>query len=221
MEPGHEGGGAEVTIAAMPRWRALPWQLRYRYGARLASELRRLAVVATHRHCRVELAGPAWLGPGFALHIPEHGSFVVGPGVEFRRGFVCEISGEGRVTIGAGSAFTSHALIQCSTQIDIGERCVFGQSTVIADGFHRFRDPHRHLLDQGYDFRPVVIGDGAVATSKCTITASVGERALLAAHSVVTRPVPAYSLAGGAPARVIDYFGPPELRPVDTPASKP
>lgn len=205
----------------MARWRVLPWQLRYQYGARLASELRRLVIVATHRHCRVELAGPTWLGPGFALHIPEHGSFVVGPGVEFRRGFVCEISGSGRVTIGAGSAFTSHTLIQCTTQIEIGRRCVFGQSTVIADGFHRFRDPDRHLLDQGYDLRPVTIGDGAVATSKCTITASVGERALLAAHSVVTRPVPAYSLAGGAPARVIEYFGPPDRRPADAPASTP
>ena len=62
---------------------------------------------------------------------------------------------------------------------DIGERCIFGSSTVIADGFHRFRDHSQHLLDQGYDFRPVTIGNGAVATSKCTITASVGERALV------------------------------------------
>ena len=48
---------------------------------------------------------------------------------------------------------------------------------------------------------------------KCTILADIGERALVAANSVVTRPVPAYCLAAGAPARTVEYFGPPELRP--------
>jgi acetyltransferase-like isoleucine patch superfamily enzyme len=166
-------------------------------------------IQATHLHCRVEFQGPVRLGPGFALDIPDHGSFIVGPGVDFRRGFVCEISDHGRVTIGAGSVFTSIALLQCTTSIDIGERCIFGASALIADGFHKFRDPTRHLLDQGYDFRPVSIGNGAVVLTKCTITADIGERALIAAHSVVNDPVPAFCLAGGAPARVIEYFGPP------------
>lgn len=196
-------------------WRRVPWRLRYDLGGRWASHARRLAVIATHRHCRVEFRGPVRLGPGFALQIPGAGTFVVGAGVDFRRGFVCEISGGGQVTIGSGSVFTSHALIQCSTSIAIGERCIFGQATMIADGFHRFRDPDLHLLDQGYDFRPIVIGDGAVVTSKCTITAGIGERALIAAHSVVTKAVPAYCLAGGAPARVLEYFGPPERRPAE------
>ena len=196
-------------------WRKLPWYVRYRWGGRLASDARKLLITLTHRHCRVEFQGPVRLGPGFSLDIPDSGSFIVGPGVDFRRGFVCEISGDGRVTIGGGSVFTSHALIQCSTSIDIGERCIFGASTVIADGFHRYRDPEQHLLDQGYDFRPITIANGAVATSKCTITADVGERALIAAHAVVTQPVPAFCVVGGAPARVLEYFGPPELRPLN------
>jgi len=177
------------------------------------STTRRIMVKATHLHCHVEFRGPVRVGPGFALDIPERGTFIVGPGVDFRRGFVCEISGEGRVVVGAGCIFTSTALIQCSTSIEIGRRCIFGQATMIADGNHRFRDPDRHLLDQGYEFRPIVIGDGAVITTKCTILADIGERALVAANSVVTRPVPAYCLAAGAPARTVEYFGPPELRP--------
>jgi acetyltransferase-like isoleucine patch superfamily enzyme len=195
-------------------WRRLPWHVRYRVGARVASRARQLLITVTHLHCRVEFNGPVRIGPGFALDIPDKGSFIVGPAVDFRRGFVCEISDHGRVTIGAGSVFTSDALIQCTTSIDIGERCIFGQSALIADGFHRYRDHSKHLLDQGYDFRPVTIGDGAVATSKCTITADVGEHALIAAHSVVTQPVPAFCVIGGAPARVIEYFGPPDRRPL-------
>ena len=200
----------------VPReWSRLPWLVRYRAAPRLASDLRRLAISATHRHCRVEFAGPVRLGPGFHLEIPDRGSFLVGAGVDFRRGFVCEISGDGVVRIGAGSVFTSNMLIQCSTSIEIGQGCVFGQSTLIVDGSHRFKDLHRPVLEQGYDYRPVRIGDGATVMTKCTILADVGDRAFIGANSVVTRPIPPYCLAVGAPARVVDYFGPPDLRPAE------
>jgi acetyltransferase-like isoleucine patch superfamily enzyme len=185
------------------RLERLPWWLRYRLAPRLASEVRRIAVEATHRHCTVRFAGPVWIGPGFALEIPDRGTLEIGAAVQFRRGFVCEISGNGRVVIGDGSIFTSHALVQCSTSIVVGQRCVFGQSVMLADGSHRFRDPTRHLLDQGYDFRPLTIGDGAVVMSKCTVTADVGAGTVVGAHSLVTKPLPAHCLAGGVPARVL------------------
>jgi acetyltransferase-like isoleucine patch superfamily enzyme len=138
---------------------------------------------------------------------------IIGPGVDFRRGFVCEISGEGRVEIGAGTTFTSHTLVQCSTSIEIGTRCAFGQSVLIVDGYHRYADPGRHWLDQGYDFRPIKIGDGAGISDKCTIQADIGERAMIASHSVVNRAIPAYVVAAGSPARVVRYFGPPDEGP--------
>jgi acetyltransferase-like isoleucine patch superfamily enzyme len=37
---------------------------------------------------------------------------------------------------------------------------------------------------------------------------------MIGAHSLVNRDVPDWCLAVGAPARVKEYFGPPELRPV-------
>jgi len=172
-----------------------------------------VGILATHRHCRVEFQRPVRLGPRFQLHIPDAGEFVVGPDVDFRRDFVCEIYGTGRVSIGAGSIFTSNSVVLCSTTVEIGARCVFVQGTLIADGNHRFRDWRRHLLDQGYDFRPIKISDGAVVMSKCTILADIGKGAVIGANSLVNKPVPAYCLAGGVPAQVIEYFGPPELRP--------
>ncbi|HWB68040.1 MAG TPA: acyltransferase, partial [Mycobacteriales bacterium] len=90
---------------------------------------------------------------------------------------------------------------------------VFGQAVMIADGNHKFRDHTQHLLDQGYEFRPITIGDNAIVTSKCTILNSIGDGAVIGANSVVTKPVPAFCLAVGAPARVVEYFGPPERRP--------
>jgi len=195
-------------VNASDRLRRKAWQLRYRTAPQIASDWRRRSAEFLHGHARVEFQGPVRIGPGFSLDIPGPGTLVVGPGCDFRRGFVCEINGDGRVEIGPNSIFTSYALIQCTTSITIGARCIFGQDVMIADGNHRFRDHERHLLDQGYDYRPITIGDGAVVTSKCTIVNSIGKRALVGANSVVTREVPAYTLVAGVPAKVVEYFGP-------------
>lgn len=193
--------------------RKLPWSIRYRTGARIASRFRQAAVTLTHRHCRVEFQGPVHLGPGFFLNIPNRGEFIVGPGVDFRRGFVCEISGDGRVTIGGGSTFTYDVVIQCSTTIEIGQNCVFAQGVLVADGSHRYRDHTTPMVAQGYDFRPIKIGDGASVMAKSTVIADVGAGAFVAANAVVTKPVPDFCLAAGVPARIVDYFGPPDRRP--------
>ena len=197
------------------RLRRIPWRLRHEHASRLGWELRRWSIAGTHLHADVSIARPVRLGPRFTLVIPQPATLHIEEGCDFRRDFVCEIGPGGTVRIGAGSIFTSSALLQISSSLTIGRRCVFGQAVMIADGNHRFRDHTRHLLDQGYDLRPITIGDGAVVTSKCTVLASIGEGAVIGANSVVTREVPPYCLAVGAPARVVEYFGPPEQHPPD------
>jgi acetyltransferase-like isoleucine patch superfamily enzyme len=193
------------------RW--LPWNLGYRWGPLFASRLRRRWVLLRHPHANVQIDPTAYLGPGFSLHIVGTGTFIAGPGCEFRRGFRAEIEGDGRITFGAGCVCTYYVLIQCSTQIEMGERVTFGQSAIVVDGQHRFRDLTMPMLAQGYNYRPIVIGDDVTTTSKCTIMASIGKRTLLGANSVVTRDLPPYCVAFGAPARVIDYYGPPGQEP--------
>jgi acetyltransferase-like isoleucine patch superfamily enzyme len=200
--------------------RELPRAIGYRRGPRFMSALRRRWVLLRHPHADIRIDPSAYLGPGFSLHVPGPGTFVVGPRVEFRRGFRCEIEGRGRVTVGADTRFTYYVLIQCSTTIDIGERCMFGQSTIVIDGNHRFRDVTKPMLEQGYDFSPIVIEDDATITSKCTIIASVGKRAFIGANSVVTKPAPPYTVTVGTPARPIDYFGPPGEEPAELAPTK-
>lgn len=180
---------------------------RYGPGPRAMSALRRRKLLLTHPHADIRFEGPVHVGPGTTFHIPAGGRLVVGAGVEFRRGFTLEIEQSGEVLIGAGSICTYGVVIQCTTSVRIGERCMLGQDTLVVDGQHRFRDPGRPMLEQGYDWSPVTIGDDAVITSKCTIMADVGERAFVGANSVVTKPVPPFTVAVGAPARVIETFG--------------
>jgi acetyltransferase-like isoleucine patch superfamily enzyme len=178
------------------------------------SALRKWWVLVRHPHADIRFEGPVYIGPGFSLHIPDRGSFIVGPHVEFRRGFRAEVFGEGRIEIGRGSVFTYYVLMQCTTSIVIGERCMFGQSTIVVDGNHRFRDLTKPMLDQGYDFSPVQIHDDATITTKCSIIASdIGQRAFVGANSVVTKPIPPFTVAVGSPARPVEYFGPPGGEP--------
>jgi acetyltransferase-like isoleucine patch superfamily enzyme len=183
-------------------------------GPWLMSWLRKQWVLFRNPHAHIEFQGPVYLGPRFSLDMPHGGTFIVGPGVEFRRGFRAELAGaDSRITIGGSCTFTYDAVIQCATTIDIGKHCIFGQATLLVDGNHRFRDLDRPILQQGYDFQALKIGDHVMVTSKCTIIADIGERTFVGANAVVTRPLPAFCVAGGVPARVIDYFGPPGREP--------
>ena len=209
-----------VAARGLRRLRRIPRRLGYYTGPKLMSNLRKWWVLARHPHATIRFEGPVYLGPGFSLHIPDEGTFIVGSGVEFRRNFRAEVAGNGRVTIGDGSVFTYSVVIQCSTSIDIGKHCMFGQSTLVVDGNHRFRDLDTAMLAQGYDFRPIRIHDNATITTKCTIIADVGERAFVGANTVVTKPVPPFTVVAGVPAKAIEYFGPPGQEPEGVPVRR-
>ncbi|HVY09116.1 MAG TPA: acyltransferase [Mycobacteriales bacterium] len=193
--------------------RRLPWTLRYLTARRLAWRWRRRLLLMTHPHVDLKIAKGTIIGPRFDLWMPARGTLHIGNQCEFRRDAIFEVGPGARVTMDDQVIFTAAALVQISTELTIGRRAVFGQSVMIADGNHKFRDHTKHLLDQGYDFRPITIGDNAIVTSKCTILNSIGEGAVIGANSVVTQPIPPYCLAVGAPARVVDYFGPEDMRP--------
>src|SRR5436190_24305526 len=116
------------------RWlRDLVRRIGYGRGPMLMSELRKRWVVFRNPHADGRFQGPVYLGPGFSLHIPDGGRFVVGPGVEFRRGFRAEISGNGRIVIGGGCVITYGPLVQCSTSIEFGKRVMVGQASLVVD----------------------------------------------------------------------------------------
>lgn len=195
------------------RLRLAVFRFGYGPGPRLMSELRRRWVVFRHPNATILIDRSAYVGPGFGLHIPHNGTFVAGPNVEFRRNFRAEIYGDGRIEIGAGSYMTYDVLMACSTSIEIGERCGLANESAIYDGNHRYADLDTAFLDQGYEFRSVRLADDVQIHQLCTIVNSIGERAVIGANSVVSRPIPAYTLAVGTPARPIKYFGPEDQRP--------
>lgn len=188
----------------------LAWRWTYAWGPPRLSRTREQWARLSNPHATMRLGEGVRLGPGFSLHAPYGGTLEVGAGTELRRGFRVELAGpDARLVIGRSCVFTYDAVVQCSTSIEVGDRCQFGQALLIVDGNHRFRDLDTPMLQQGYDFRPIRIGDDATVLTKCTIVADLGERAMVGANSVVIRPVPAFTVVGGVPARELEYFGPP------------
>ncbi len=206
-------------FGGLGRVRLIPVWIGYRQGPRLMSFLRKRWVLFRHPHVDIRFGKHVYVGPGFSLHAPFGGRLVVGDGVEFRRGFRLELGPEATVTIGDETRFTYDPLIQCSGRIEIGKRCMFGQNLLMVDGNHRFRDLDRPMLEQGYELSPVVLEDDVIVTTKVTIIGvRIGTRTFVGANAVVTKDIPAYTVAVGAPARPVDYFGPGE-EPPGSPAS--
>jgi len=189
-------------------------KLGYVHGPRFMSWCRKRWVIFRNPHATIIFEGHNHLGKGFSLHLPEPGAtFIVGKYNDFRNGFRCEIGGGGVVKIGDFCVFSHNTLIQCTTSIEIGNRVMFGQSSMIVDGNHRFRDLDKPMLEQGYDYKPLKLEDDVTTTTKCTIIANIGTRAFVGANSVVVHDVPPYTVVAGVPAKVRDYFGPPGQEP--------
>ena len=117
------------------------------------------------------------------------------------------------VFIGSGALF--HA---SESRITIGSKVMFGPGVAILGGDHNVSQIGRFMFDvkdklPGNDL-PVVIEDDVWIGARAIILkgVTVGTGSVIAAGSVVTKSVPAYSIAAGVPARVVKpRFTPDEL----------
>ena len=97
-------------------------------------------------------------------------------------------------------------MVASAELVEIGDHCMFANGCFITDAGHRFDDPHTPVPWQGFVTKgPTRIGDNVWCGAHVVVTSGVtiGERCVIGANSVVTADVPAFSLAAGAPARVL------------------
>ncbi len=132
-----------------------------------------------------------------------------GVGAEFRPGayaIACsKISIGDRVVIRPGCMFFADPSPD-GAGITIEKDVLLGSGVHIYVGNHRFDDPFRPIIDQGHlASKPIVIREGAWVGANCILLpgVTIGENAVVGAGSVVTRDVPARTLAAGNPAKII------------------
>ncbi len=113
-----------------------------------------------------------------------------------------EIFSNAELSFGGGGATNIGATIICGEKIQIGKNTMLGRHVTIRD------NNGSHFMNrQGYkNTRPVIIGDKVWLTEQCTVMPGVkiGDGAIIGALSLVISNVPAYSLASGHPAEVVD-----------------
>jgi acetyltransferase-like isoleucine patch superfamily enzyme len=112
----------------------------------------------------------------------------------------------GRISIGAGSFLNIGVMVAAVELVEIGAHCMFANGCFVTDGNHRFDDPVKPVPWQGFSTKgPTRIGDNVWCGANVVITSgvTVGERSVIGANSVVTTDIPPFSIAAGAPARVL------------------
>jgi acetyltransferase-like isoleucine patch superfamily enzyme len=157
-----------------------------------------------------------WPVHGNVLEALREGRLEIGAGALLEPNVWITAPGAARIRIGAGTFLNMGVMVAAQELVEIGDHCMLANGCFVSDASHRFDDPDRPITWQGFESKgPTRIGDNCWLGAHVVITSgvSIGERCVIGAGSVVTRDIPAFSVAAGAPARV--------ARPVDYPRTGP
>lgn len=166
----------------------LPWQ-RFRLQLELAS---RQAFARGVVH-------------GNALQMLLEGRLEIGPHVLFEPG-VWLTSDAGRIVIRAGAMLNLNVMVAAVQHTEIGAHCMLANGCLVTDADHRFDDPEKPVPWQGFTSKgPTVLEDNVWLGANVVVTSGVriGRRSVIGANSVVTEDIAPYSIAAGAPAKVL------------------
>ena len=139
--------------------------------------------------------------------------FDVAPAAEVVLGDGCSLGARtrvivrsGRVRLGPGVTIGERVTIVAHAGVTIGAGAVLEEGAAIVDFNHVFDDVERPIRLQSLQSAAVTVGAGARIGLGASILAgvSVGERARVGPHAVVTSDVPAGVAVEGVPARAVD-----------------
>ena len=147
-----------------------------------------------------------WPVHGNVLQAMREGRLEIGEHTLFEPGVWITAPERAQVRIGRGTFLNQGVMVASAELVEIGDHCMFANGCFISDASHRFDDPARPITWQGFTSKgPTRISDNVWCGAHVVITSgvTVGERSVIGANSVVTRDIPPFSLAAGAPARVL------------------
>jgi len=117
---------------------------------------------------------------------------------------------EPELIINEGCSLGDFNHIAAVRKVILGRNVLTANRVYISDNLHGFEDIHTPIMHQPIRFKgEVYIGDGSwIGENACIIGAKIGKNCVIGANAVVTNDVPDYSVAVGAPARVVKQYNP-------------
>ncbi len=153
------------------------------------------------------------LGKDMTVINPQ--DITIGYHTNFQSGCVIEswhfnnMTKRGSIFIGDNCNFGEYTHITTINRIEIGDGVLTGRFVLITDNSHGREDysdiglppENREVTSKG----PIIIEDSVWLGDKVTVLPGVkiGKGAVIAANAVVTKDIPAYTIAAGVPAKII------------------
>lgn len=138
---------------------------------------------------RIQIGEGVFLGPGCWLQALPDGS-----------------NSSSAISIGSGCSVAGYCVISGVREVRLERNVLLARNVYISDHIHRYSDRALPILAQGLDkILPVHIKEGAWLGQNVVICpgVTIGAGAVVGANSVVKSDVPDFSVAVGAPARVV------------------
>ena len=178
-------------ILKMDGWAAIEHGVRLRYANNIILQHGAYLDYGTYLHAcpgGIELGSGTIVMHGAVLHVYNFRNL---PGAFIHIGHDCLV-GEYTVIRGQGG-------------VTIGDRVYTSPLTQIIAVNHVFDDPRKPFVDQGITARGITIEDDVWLGSGAIVTDGVhiGQGAVVAAGAVVVEDVPAHTIVGGVPARIL------------------
>lgn len=124
--------------------------------------------------------------------------------VHLDRGVDIRIHQQGEIEIGENTYIGPYTCLS-GNNIKIGNSCLIASHSGIYANNHIFADPNCKIVTQGNSYKGIVIEDDCWLGSGVKVLdgVTIGEGSIVGANAVVTKNIPPYSIAVGAPAKVI------------------
>ena len=110
------------------------------------------------------------------------------------------------IWIGKGTSVAGACVISAVRNIKLEEHVLLARNVYISDHIHKYSDTDTPVMAQGVEkIEPVLIKRGAWLGQNVVVCpgVTIGTGAVIGANSVVTRDIPDYCVAAGAPAHVL------------------
>ena len=202
--PGRRGADVVLECAGVPEAVAEGWEMARRGGSFLAlGQYTDRGPTPLNPH--VITRGMVFLGKNVEIHAtPEFGHLEIGRWVHIgdKNTIRCH---EGSLRFGDKVVLGRDNVINTYLDIELGDSALMADWVYVCDFDHKMDDINTPIKDQGIAKSPVRIGPDTWIATKVTILrgTTIGRGCVLGSHAVVKGDIPDYSIAVGAPAKVV------------------